>query len=65
MYNHTEKPFISKHIFYGKKNVQTYFEPMSSSVVFFPSTIVNPPIPGSTRDLRISVPRPVAFIRQT
>lgn len=30
-----------------------------------PSTIVNAPIPGSTSDFNISVPSPVAFIRQT
>jgi len=43
----------------------TYLHPTSSSVTFFPSTIVKAPIPGNTSDFRISVPIPVALIRHT
>lgn len=43
----------------------THLAPISSSVIFFPSTMVNPPIPGRTKDFKISVPRPVALIKQT
>lgn len=44
--------------------VYIYFAPISSLVIFLPSTIVNAPIPGKTTDFKISVPRPVAFITQ-
>lgn len=42
-----------------------YLEPMSSSVTFSPSTMVNEPIPGKIRLFKISVPKAVAFIRHT
>lgn len=44
---------------------QTYFDPISSSVTFSPSTIVKEPIPGNTRLFNISVPNAVALIKQT
>lgn len=42
-----------------------YLHPISSSVTTPPSTIVNPPMPGSTIPLSISVPQAVTFMRQT
>ena len=43
----------------------TNLHPISSSVTFFPSTIVKAPTPGNTSDFKISVPVPVALIRHT
>jgi hypothetical protein len=43
----------------------TNLHPISSSVTFFPSTIVKAPTPGNTSDFHISVPVPVALIRHT
>ena len=42
-----------------------YLFPASSPETKAPSTIVKEPIPGKTRDFKISVPVVVALMRQT
>lgn len=44
---------------------KVYLFPASSPVTKAPSTIVKEPIPGKTRDFKISVPVAVALIKHT
>lgn len=48
-----------------KVEIQTYLVSKSASLIIFPSTMVKAPMPGRTKDLRISVPKVVALTRHT